>query len=209
MIPWFAGVALAAPPEGVRPVVARPAAAGEYKAWLAANGRPAADLACDSGWPGLAALCWRVWEPAPGEPPRRARRWATTADLARWSVDLAALRETARGDATRSIGLATSKRVEGMTGSYVELIDGDGGSAAALLAPDVLASKLGGPPIVAALPSDVVLLAWKPGDEAFDLAMAVGVHEVYTRAETPITEVVHLWDGAAWSAWGVPLPTTP
>jgi hypothetical protein len=210
MIAALAALALAGPPaDGLRAVVARPAAAEDYRAWLALHARPPATLACSPGWPGLALLCFRVWEPVPGDAARRSRRWVSSADLTAWGIDAAGLQAAVDARARTQIAAATSRQIVGMKGSYLEIVDGDGASAAALLHPDLLAARLGGPPIAVALPSDAVMLAWKPGGDDVDLAMAVGVHEVFTAAETPVTEVVHLWDGAAWTAWAMTQPVAP
>ncbi len=199
----------AAPVEGLRAVVARPGAADDFRAWLVSNHRPETTLACTEGWAGLASLCFRIWEPAPGDPVRRSRRWVTAADLTAWATDAVLLRAALGVAGREHVAQATTHQIEGISGEYLKIVDGDGWSASALLAPDALAARLGGPPIAVALPSDTVMLAWKPGNDQVDLIMAVGVHEVFAAAEAPVTEVVHRWDGTTWTAWAMTLPATP
>jgi hypothetical protein len=201
----IAQLALATAPAGVRPVVAPSSAADDWHAWLAKQGRPTSDLACEVEWPGYASVCFRVYEPADG--PKRVRRWVTTADLTRWKLTIDGLRTDVAAAAAKEVALlAQVKPVVDLPATYLEIVDGEGWAAAGLLAPDALAARLGGPPIAVAVPAETVLLAWKPGDDKIDLAMAVGVHELFTGQADPVTEVIHAWDGAKWSAYAVATP---
>ncbi len=189
----------------IRPVPAPSSAQADWRIWLAGHGKPPSELACVATWPGFADTCFRVWEPTAAG--KRSRRWVTSADLAAWGTTAPALRDRVAPLAAERVGaLAKTRDVVGMKATYLEIVDGDGWAAAAVLAPDALAAKLGGVPIAVALPADTVALAWKPGDEQVDLAMAVGVHELFAAQESPVTEVIHVWDGKTWTAWAVATP---
>ncbi len=193
------------PLAGVRPVPAPATAQADWRSWLAGHGKPLSELACVQTWPGFADTCFRVWEPTAAG--KRSRRWVTSADLGAWGTTAAGLRDRVAPHAAERVGaLAKSRDVVGMKATYLEIVDGDGWAAAAILAPEALAAKLGGAPIAVALPADTVALAWKPGDEQVDLAMAVGVHELFAAQESPVSEVIHVWDGKAWTAWAVATP---
>ncbi len=158
-----------------------------------------ADLACEPLWPGVSLLCFRVWEG--GE-----RRWVESSDLERWGVGIPELKAALAKQAPSHLKDAEIVEVGGMSEKYLRLADGDGWAAAALLAPQDLAARVGERPIRAALPGEGVLLAWKGGSEELDRVMAVGVRELYEGASGGLSPVVYQWDGKAWLPFGEAVP---
>jgi len=191
----------AAIPPTVTPVAAPVDVAAEYQAWLRESGRPPAELACDVLWPAEALLCFKTVEGT-------RRRWVTTADLARWDVDLPGLRAEITRRASEEVVLERVQ-VTGMDAWYWVSTRQDGWAAAGVLHPDRLVSEVGGEAVLVALPVDGVLLAWKPGDAELDRVVAVAVHELYTEQQGPISSVVFRWDGTRWAPFAEAVPEGP
>jgi len=196
MILLFAALALAAPPEGLRPGLSPWDAPEQFAQWMKSQGAAGASLACTDPWPEHAKLCFRLWE-------KEKRRYVTQADAATWGSDAAGLQaavlERSRG---KIAGMLERTPVEGLPAHYWIARDGDGWQASGILHPDELADAIGGVPILVAAPADGVLLAWRPGVEGVDKAMAVGVREMHDQLDGSITPVIHRWDGTAWAVWG-------
>ncbi len=199
MLGVFVAVAVAAVPAGVFPVLAQVDAPTQ---WVEAGHVDA--LACDPVWPDEVLVCFRVQE-------GKKRRFVTAADLTRWGVDVPGLRSvvTERAGAV----LATQplrKTVEGTEQVYYAAAEGDGWSAATLLAPNVVGARLGAPFLVVA-PADGVVLVWLPGDKDLDKILAVGAKEMFTAAAWPVSAVVHQWDGQHFTSFveAVPSPAPP
>lgn len=201
MVLLLSMLALGAPPDSVRPTVAPVDAPSQYAAWLAEQGLPGSELACEPLWPEHALLCFKVVDAG-------RRRWVTSADLAAWGTTLAELR--ARLTARARPVLATQPRrlpVSDMQGaSYWLAAEGDGWAAAGLLNPDLLARRVGGAPILVATPTDSVLLAWRPGSAELDKVMAVGVRKMFDEEPGSVTPMVHRWDGEKWTPFGQAVP---
>ncbi len=166
-----------------------------YDRWRASRGEAPAALACDALWDRAARVCFRevVGDRLrrvhlDGAPPVRALRRQAEADAASW---VRAELETVP--------------VQGMAASYRLLRDARGRAVYGALAPDVLASEVG-LPLLVALPSSSFLLAWRGGDPDVDKAMAVGVVELYQQATDPVTPVIFAWDGTRWFAFGEARP---
>lgn len=197
MLFLFVLVARAAAPDAVFPVLAPFDAPAQW----AEAGHPS-PLACDVLWPRETLVCFRVQE-------GNKRRFVTEADLAQWAVDVVALRAAVTQRAREKlVDQPKSATIEGTQKTYWTSAEGDGWSAAGVLAPELVAMRLGGPFMVA-VPTDRVLLAWRPGDPDLDKIMAVGVKEMFEAADWPVTAVVHRWDGARFTAYveAVPAPT--
>ena len=197
-------VAWAAPPKGVVPAIAPADAPQQYAEYLKSKGGAATDtLACDVLWKDEALVCFKVDE-------KGVRRWVTTADVAAWKTDVGTLRATATEHARVVLQTQpTKQKIVDMTASYWKAAEGDGWSAAGVLAPDALAVRIGGAPVLVGVPSDGVLIAWTPGDAQVDKIMAVGVKEMYDAQDGAVTPVIHEWTGKEWAPYGEAVATTP
>ena len=193
----FAATAGGTVPEAVRPVVAPVDAPAQFRAWSVAHGGPA-ELACDALWPDQALLCFRIREGS-------TRRWVTTADVSGWGVDLAAVR-AAMVDRAASHLAPEGRPVEGLNATFWQAVDGDGWAAAGVLRPGDLSRALGDGPLAVAMPTDQILIAWHPGREEVDRAVAVGIHELWDGKDGAVSAVAFTWDGASWAPWGVATP---
>ncbi|HHO52794.1 MAG TPA: hypothetical protein ENK18_18445, partial [Deltaproteobacteria bacterium] len=131
------GPALAQVPPGLRPVAASPDTPERYVAWRTSQGLPPAQLHCEPLWPGVALLCFRVWEDG-------LRRWVERGDLIRWGVGAEALKARILEASAAPIQAAESVSVEGMSAGYLRLVDGDGWAVAGLLRPELLSERPGG-----------------------------------------------------------------
>lgn len=199
----FAVAALAEVPEGVRPALAPMDVQQQYDAWLTEQRRPSVALVCEVLWTDAVLLCYRVRE---GE----RRRWVTEADLAAWSVSRAELRATMEARAAATVaGPPPQVPIQGLAASYLQDADADGWSAAWLLRPEALSRALGVPPLLAAAPSDGVVVAWRPDGGPVDRVMAVGVREMFDQQRGGVSPVIHLWDGSRWSRFGQAIPPPP
>jgi hypothetical protein len=188
----------AAVPDGVIPVLAR----ADTPAQWAETHTDA--LACDPVWPQEVLVCFRVQE-------GKKRRFVTAADLARWGVDSVGLRAVVTERARARLATQPVRRtVDGTEKVYFVAAEGDGWSAATVLAPEVVGARLGGPFLLAA-PTDQTVLVWLPGDKDLDKIMAVGAKEMFEGADWPVSPVVHQWDGRRFSSFveAVPAPTPP
>ncbi len=193
---WWIVSAMAAPPDGLRPVVAPFDVQAQHDAFRAERGLATQTLACRPLWPRHASLCFRVWDGG-------ARRWVVRADLARWGTDVDGLRDQVQPKAAARLSEAEVATVDGMASTFLKHVDGDGWAAAGVLDPPALAARLGGPPIRVAVPSGSVLLAWKAGDTALDTVMAIGVTELYEQQAGGVAPNVFTWDGEEWRSFGV------
>lgn len=202
LLGWGLAAWAGAPPEGLRPVLAPVDAPESYRAWREGRGLPPDDLLCEPAWPGLALLCYRVWEGS-------RRRWVTRSDLAGWGVDLPSLHAAVADASKVSIGAAELVGVEGMDARYLRLVDGDGWAAVGFLHPEGVAQKLGGVPIRVAVPAEGVLVAWRPDGLDLDRVMSVGVRELFDAQPGGVTPVVMQWDGRAWLPFGQATPKVP
>lgn len=198
---WLvAGVAAAAVPDGLRPVVAAVDAPERYNVFRMTEGQDPAALACETLWPEATLLCLRVWEGG-------KRRWVVDGDLGRWGIAFQAARDRLAAGAADKISAAELVPIDGMPASYLRLVDGDGWAAAGVLRPDLVAARLGGGPIRVAVPSENVLLAWRAdaGPEV-DRVMAIGVRELYEKQPPAVSPKVVSWDGARWIPYGEAVP---
>jgi hypothetical protein len=195
--------AVAAVPDGVTPVLAPGDAPQQYADWLQETGAPPVRLACDALW-AEALVCFKVVDGS-------RRRWVTEADAKNWGVDVPGLRRVVTDRARQKLAQAPKvMTVEGMPKSkYWLSAEGDGWAAAGVLAPDTLASRIGGAPLLVATPVDGVLLVWKPGDADLDRVLAVGAKEMHDASDSPVTPVVHGWDGTRWFSVVEAVPTAP
>lgn len=193
------GIAWAQVPAGLRPVAASVDAPGRYQAWRTAQGLPPAQLHCEPLWPEVSLLCFRVWEDG-------RRRWVEQADLGRWGVSAEALRAAVEQASAAPIEGAQPVSIEGMSERYLQLVDGDGWAVAGLLRPELLAQRLGGGPLRVAMPSQGVLVAWRPAGLEVDKVMAVGVQELYASQPDALSPRVFLWSGTAWRPFGQAVP---
>lgn len=203
MIAAWAVVAWAGPPtEDLRPVLAPIDAPEGYARWRQDRGLAPDPLACAPAWPGTALLCFRVWEGS-------RRRWVTQGDLAAWGVPVEGLVTTVAEASRAVIGRAEVVPVEGMEARYLRLVDGDGWAAVGFLHPELVAERLGGLPIRLAVPSEGVLVAWRPGGLALDKVLAVGVRELYDAQPGGVTPKILQWDGSTWLPFGEATPAAP
>jgi hypothetical protein len=198
----LAGAALAAIPDGLRPVVGTADVGERFARWLGEEGMPPEHLICEPFWPEVASLCFRVWD-------KGKRRWVVGGDLQAWGVDEPALKAAATAGAEAKIRAAELVPIGGTKASYLRLVDGDGWAAAALLRPDIVAERLGGGPIRVAVPADSVVVAWKVQGDDIDRIMAVGVRELYDQTKGPVSPKIETWDGAKWEPFGEAHPTAP
>lgn len=195
----WATLAMGAVPEKVFPALAPADAPAQWHEWTKQKGLPASEMACDPLWKDEALICFKVEE-------KGKRRFVLMSDLTKWGVDLPALRTTVAARAKAALANQPAKTaVPGTDKSYWVSAEGDGWAAAGVLLPEVLADKLGGPFYVA-VPTDKVLLAWRPGDSELDTIVAVGAKEMYDAAEWPVTAVVHQWTGTGWVAFVEAVP---
>lgn len=162
-----------------------------YRAWALGQGRPPerAELVCRS-FTEAARLCF-VWRAAD------RRVYLTRAD----GLEVAGAEALARVEAGASLEALKAQTVEGMTGTYWLRAEGDGRDHAPLLAPEALAAKVGAG-VVVGVPNRGALVAWVPGDPAFDRVVAAGVYRMHTTLPDPVTEVLFQWDGTDWKVWG-------
>jgi hypothetical protein len=198
----LATAALAAPPDGLRPVVGSADVGERFVRWLGEQGLAPEHLVCEPVWPEVAQLCFRVWD-------QGKRRWVVGRDLATWGVDEPGLRAAVTPLAEAHLSAAELVPIGGTAASYLRLVDGDGWAAAGLLRPDLLVQKLGGGPIRVAVPAESVLVAWKAQGEDVDRIMAVGVRELFDTTKNPVSPKVETWDGLKWEPFGEARPTEP
>jgi hypothetical protein len=196
---WWIALASAAVPEGLLPAAAPWDAPEQYAAYALANGR-ADTLACESVWPGNARLCFKLQ--ADGR-----RRWVTSSDLTAWGVTTGELVIALRERAAQLKVDVEKVQIDGMNGHYVQLRDGDGWAALALLTPERLAAELGGAPILVGLASEGVAVAWKPGREDVDKVMLIGVSELFSSQEGAVTPAVYAWSDRGYTSFGRAEPT--
>ena len=197
MVTWFLTAAMAAPPAGLRPAVAPWDAVEQYAAYAAATGKSGA-LACEPLWPMEARVCFKLRD-------GNRLRWVTTDDLTAWGTTASALVEHVRANHPEIAAEVVA--IEGMDASYVRLRDGEGWAALAALDPRVVAAQLGGPPILVAMPSEGVAVAWKPGDPAVDTVMAIGVRELYDAQPGAVSPAIHAWGAEGFALFGRAEPT--
>jgi hypothetical protein len=93
--------------------------------------------------------------------------------------------------------------VEGTSHQFLQVADADGGVAAMLLRPEILAARLGTDELRVAVPNVDVLLAWAGGEPERDMLLAVGAREMFEAQLRPVSPVVLRWDGRAWRAFAV------
>lgn len=169
-----------------------------YRAWALAEGRPdgRAELVCRAFAEG-ARLCF-VWR----DPTRRV--YVTRAD----GLDLATVEAQAAADAAAAVAGMSRVVPDGFTRAYHLRAEGDGRDHAPLLAPDALAARVGGPPVVG-VPARGVLVAWLPGDPAFDKVVAVGVRRMFETLPDPVSPSLWRWEGGQWKLWGEVRELTP
>lgn len=193
---WFAATkAWAQVPREVRPVILAEEAPRRYAAWRARKGLPPADLSCTSAGPPGILVCFRLWEDG-------VRRWVHTADLGRWNVTVEQLRQEMGHRAMSHLSEAEWRPVEGTSERYLQLIDGDGWSAAGVLVPSALVAKLGHASIRVAVPAQGVLVAYPAGSAELDRIMAVGVRELFDQQRQAVSPMVFAWDAGVWRAFG-------
>lgn len=162
-----------------------------YRAWALGQGRPAAraELVCRP-FTEAARLCF-VWRAAD------RRVYVTRAD----GLDAAAAEALAGADARASLDALQPQAVEGMTGTFWLRAEADGRDHAPLLAPEALAAKVGAG-VVVGVPNRGALVAWVPGDAAFDQVVAAGVYRMHATLPDPVTETLFQWNGTGWRVWG-------
>jgi hypothetical protein len=79
--------------------------------------------------------------------------------------------------------------------------------AAPLIDPSAVRAALGATgPLLIAAPRDGLLMAWVPGDEAFDRAMAIGVREQFEAGPASISPAIVHHEGGAWRYFGQAVP---
>lgn len=190
-------------PEGVRPVVAPIDAPAQFVAFLEKNGRKPAELACDSLWLKTALLCFRVREGT-------SRRWATTDDLIQWKMTISDLRSLMVGRGVVPLSMAAKViPIEGMDAKTVQFSDREGWTAVAVADPRMLEDILGGLPVLAAVPTTDVVVAWRPDDEQVNKAVAVSVYEAWEAGPNPVTPEVFMWTGQHWLPYLEARPQSP
>ncbi|MEQ1566599.1 MAG: hypothetical protein ABMA64_13235 [Myxococcota bacterium] len=190
----WALAALASPPDGLRPVVARAGAVDRYARWAALEGELPARPVCEPVWPEIVDLCYRVWD-------QGKRRWVVTGDLGAWAADAPALRERVASAAGEWVARAELVPIAGTPHQYLRLVDGDGWTAAGLLRPELAAERLGGGPIRMAYPAETVWIAWRAGDDELDRIMAIGVRELYDATAGSVSPRIVTWDPSAPAPW--------
>lgn len=167
---------------------------------MKSSGKQSDPLACRVLWKDHALLCFRVWE-------KDRRRWVTEADLKAWSTTTADLGAAVAGSAAKVLTERVEKvPVDGSEATYLRLRDGDGWAASGVLAPHVLAKRLG-VPYLAAIPAEGVFVAWKHGTPELDHIMAVGVREMHDEQDGGVSPYIYAWDGAKWTPFGEAKPS--
>jgi hypothetical protein len=133
-------------------------------------------------------------------------RWVSAADLLAWGVSrdalVARVLRRARGHVRAS---GEFVEVDGL-GRYWIAAKGDGWSAAALLHPDMLSRILGSEDLRVAVPNLGVVVAWAGGSAEMDLAMAVGVSDMFSAQKHPVSATVLRFDGRGWAPWATARP---
>lgn len=158
----------------------------QYAAFRKGRGEPVVALACDELWADTARVCFRRVDEG-----RLVR-------LHEGEVSVPEVREAARESAATWVEAELETvPVEGMEHSYRMLRDASGKAVLGALDPRTLSAALG-LPVLVALPSTSVLVAWKGGDPDLDKVMAVGVTELHAAAKDPVSPVVWGWDGERW-----------
>lgn len=195
---WLTALALAGVPDSVRPAAAAADIGEQFAAWQAQTGDDSPAPACRPLWPDEAVLCFKVVDEG-------TRRYVTDEDLAAWKTDLEGLEATLRRRASGP--LVQSARVEDSELVYWSAAAGDGWSVRGALAPEALAEVVG-EPLLVALPTDEVLIAWKQGDAELDKIMAVGVTRMYEEG-AGVSPVVHKWEDGRWSAYAEATKSEP
>jgi hypothetical protein len=180
----------------VRPALVTPAQISKVEAALGATPQCADELG------DALRLCFRVREPAAGGETRE--RWLVAADLVAWGVaDVASVRAYVADQVRARLGsVLTRVPLVGMNGAYWLGADEDGWAPGLVLVPDALTSRAGLGPLRVAAPSWGVVLVWSATDPALELAMAVGVREMYAAQSTPLTDLVFAWEEGRWLPYG-------
>ena len=147
MIAGLAAVALAGtiPADRVRPALVSMDTPDRYSVWRAQHGLPPDEPVCEMAWSSTALLCFRVWE---GD----QRRFVHASDLAAWGATAGELHDLGTKAAEAHLAAATLEPVAGSDAKYLQLLDGDGWSAAGVLRPDLVAARLGGGPVRVSAP---------------------------------------------------------
>ena len=193
-------LALAAVPDSVVPIPAPVDSPDQFLAWQRENSQPPFKLlACDKLWVNEALLCFKVSE-------GKQRRWVTQADLQTWGTDLPGLRKWAESRAKGEIASLQKADIEGMNASYWVANTGIGWAMAGVLSPADLTNKIGAKQVFVGMPAEGVLMAWVPANAEVNLAMAVGVREVFDETKKPVTPMVHRWDGERWTTFAEATP---
>ena len=82
----------------------------------------------------------------------------------------------------------------------------DGFDAAGWLHPKRLEAIAGGP-ILAAQPKRGLFCFWLKSNGELHKNMAVGIQEVYSSSQEPISSKVYFWNGDKWMVWGEAVST--
>lgn len=199
---WFLTViASAAIPLSVRPVAAPDDAPALFAEWASERGRAGEVLACRDVWPDELLVCFTFEQDS-------VRRWVSDRDLAAWEVDLDGLVRAVADRAKAPLAQRPrATRIDDMAGTYWLSAEGDGWDAALLLRPEWIVARVGGAPVLVAVPVDGTVLAWRPGDAALDKVLAVGARKMFEAQPAGVTAVVHEWDGERWRAFGEAKPS--
>lgn len=184
--------ALAQVPSELRPALAPPDVA---ERWAAAFPDAPAPPACTPVLEARAMLCFRVWE-------QQRRRFVTTADLARWGVEVDDLRAAVRERGRKHLSGLTAQEVVDMPYAYLLATDGDGWTAASILNPEIVSQRVGGADVRFAVPRTGVVLAWRGGVGELDRVMAVAVRELYDDADDAVSPAVFVWTSNGFVTWG-------
>ncbi len=139
------------------------------------------------------------------------RRPVNGADLDAWQEPRAAAEARARAAAEAGFDAAVQLLpVEDTDLRYGLRAAGDGLDAGALLLPERLAARVGGP-VLLALPTQGTVLFWKQGNEELDRILAVGARRAWEASERPVTDAILRHDGNRWVEWGraTPSPAPP
>jgi hypothetical protein len=203
MLTLLAAVALAAVPAGVTPFLAPPEAPDQWLEYRASAKLSADPLACDTLWT-EALVCFKITE-------GKKRRWVTAADLTAWGVDVDGLRAEMASRGRKFLETQPKPTpIDGVPGATMWVAaEGDGWSAAGILAPDAVASRLGSATFLVVTPTPDVVIAWLPGSNDADTIVAVGAKEMYDARDDGVTPVVHLWNGTRWSTFAQAVPKDP
>ena len=190
------------PADRLRPSLVAVDTPDRYALWRAQHALPADEPVCEVAWTSTALLCYRVWE---GD----ERRFVLSSDLAAWGATVADLHAIVARAAEAHLAQAVLVPVEGTPQSYLQLLDGDGWSAAGVLRPDLVVARLGGGPVRMAAPVQGALLAWRSEGADLDRIMAVGVKEIHDRGPQSVSPHVWEWNGKVWLPFGEAVPSTP